>query len=200
MAVDRRNEILIASKRCFSKYGYDKTTLDDIAEIVGVNKVSIYYYYKNKEAIFKEVIELEANEFSDNMKKKVEDITDCKNKILTWIKEGFKYNQTNSILNQLSYDSIKKLTPQLEELKNNSLKKGADYIASILIYHQKKNEIKNCDVNKISWTIQNVIYSMKDSAYLSSKSNVNGLVDFNELINEIIFTISLILDGIMEKK
>jgi hypothetical protein len=200
MAVDRRNEILIASKRCFSKYGYDKTTLDDIAEIVGVNKVSIYYYYKNKEAIFKEVIELEANEFSDNMKKKVEDITDCKNKILTWIKEGFKYNQTNSILNQLSYDSIKKLTPQLEELKNSSLKKGADYIASILSFHQKKNEIKNCDVNKISWTIQNVIYSMKDSAYLSSKSNVNGLVDFNELITEIIFTISLILDGIMEKK
>jgi len=45
MSSDRKREILAAAGKCFVQYGYEKTTLDDIAAIVGINKASFYYSF-----------------------------------------------------------------------------------------------------------------------------------------------------------
>jgi AcrR family transcriptional regulator len=47
----RREEILHAALRAFRDRGYHATTLDDIAERVGVRKTALYYYFPDKEAI-----------------------------------------------------------------------------------------------------------------------------------------------------
>jgi AcrR family transcriptional regulator len=111
MSSDRKKDILAAAGKCFVKFGYDKTTLDDIAGQVGINKASFYYYFKNKEAIFIDLIIREADEFIKAVKNKVDSVSGCREKILAWIKESFRYNESNSILHQLSIESLKKLTP-----------------------------------------------------------------------------------------
>ena len=60
---EKRHQILNAALNCFARYGFNKTTLDDIATAIGMNKASLYYYYENKEAIFGEVLQEEANRF-----------------------------------------------------------------------------------------------------------------------------------------
>lgn len=54
-----RDTIVIAASEVFSKYGYKKTTMDDIAVALGKGKSSIYYYFRNKEEIFQAVLEQE---------------------------------------------------------------------------------------------------------------------------------------------
>jgi len=44
-----RENILKIAREIFSKYGYKKTTLDDIANAVRKGKSSLYYYFKSKE-------------------------------------------------------------------------------------------------------------------------------------------------------
>jgi AcrR family transcriptional regulator len=51
----RRELILRAGSECFARFGYDKTTLDDIGRRAGLNKASLYYYFKNKEEILQAV-------------------------------------------------------------------------------------------------------------------------------------------------
>lgn len=41
-----------AALSLFAKRGYEGTTMNDIAERVGINKASIYNHCKNKEALF----------------------------------------------------------------------------------------------------------------------------------------------------
>lgn len=48
----RRREILEAAKTCFLKYGYGKTSLDDIARESGLSRPLLYRKFANKEAIF----------------------------------------------------------------------------------------------------------------------------------------------------
>ncbi len=199
MAPDRKNEILTAAGKCFARFGYDKTTLDDIGEMVGMNKVSLYYYFKNKEAIFTEVINREAEEFGESIKKKVEAVSGCREKLLTWVREGFTYNRRNSILNQVSMETLNKFTPYLEDMMESSQKKSADYFASILAGCLERHEIVGCDVNKVASTIQNVIYSMKNSAYMKSKAGMNSSLDFDGMVKDILYAVSLILDGIIKK-
>ncbi|GET27288.1 TetR/AcrR family transcriptional regulator [Prolixibacter sp. NT017] len=56
-----RENILTIAQEIFSKYGYKKTTLDDIANAVRKGKSSLYYYFSSKEDLFQEVVQKEAD-------------------------------------------------------------------------------------------------------------------------------------------
>jgi len=56
-----RETILKIAQDIFSKYGYKKTTLDDIANAVRKGKSSLYYYFDSKDALFQAVIQKEVN-------------------------------------------------------------------------------------------------------------------------------------------
>ncbi|HLP71573.1 MAG TPA: TetR/AcrR family transcriptional regulator [Bacteroidales bacterium] len=56
-----RQKILGTAGLIFSKYGFRKTSMDEIAKALGMGKSSIYYYYSSKEAIFEAVVLNEAN-------------------------------------------------------------------------------------------------------------------------------------------
>lgn len=48
----RREEILEAALKCFSKRGYHDTRMDDIIKESGLSKGAIYWYFKGKRDIF----------------------------------------------------------------------------------------------------------------------------------------------------
>ncbi|MEF9934161.1 MAG: TetR/AcrR family transcriptional regulator [Clostridium sp.] len=49
--------IFEAAIKSFSKKGYHKSTMDEIAETAGVAKGTLYYHFKSKEDIFKFIID-----------------------------------------------------------------------------------------------------------------------------------------------
>ena len=65
-----RNDIVISAAGVFAKFGFKKTTVDDIAQTLRKGKSSIYYYFNSKEDIFKAVVEKEA----DSLRVKIEEI------------------------------------------------------------------------------------------------------------------------------
>jgi AcrR family transcriptional regulator len=56
-----REKIIQTAGQIFSRYGFRKTTMDEIAKALNMGKSSIYYYFKSKEDIFKAVALNEAN-------------------------------------------------------------------------------------------------------------------------------------------
>jgi AcrR family transcriptional regulator len=48
---DIRNEILDATDRLLTRYGYKKMTIDDLAQEVGIGKGSVYLHFSSKEDI-----------------------------------------------------------------------------------------------------------------------------------------------------
>jgi len=67
-----RVSILEAAQVLFAKFGYKKTTMEDIALELHKGKSSLYYYFKNKEEIFQAVIDKEQGELISNLKVVVE--------------------------------------------------------------------------------------------------------------------------------
>ncbi|MBN2744746.1 TetR family transcriptional regulator [Breznakibacter xylanolyticus] len=53
--------ILESARELFARFGYKKTTMEDIAQVLGKGKSSLYYYFKNKEEIFQAVIKWEGD-------------------------------------------------------------------------------------------------------------------------------------------
>jgi AcrR family transcriptional regulator len=63
-----KEKIRQAAHQCVARFGFEKTTLDDIAKEVGLNKASLYYYYKNKEDIFLEITTDATRQFLETLK------------------------------------------------------------------------------------------------------------------------------------
>lgn len=63
-----RNAIIEASGSVFSKFGYKKTTMDDIARTFDMGKSSLYYYFDSKEEIFKAVVVHEADQLKRELR------------------------------------------------------------------------------------------------------------------------------------
>lgn len=60
---EKKELIKKASKELFFRFGFTKTSMDDIARQCGLAKPTLYYYYPNKEAIFDDVVIEEAGKF-----------------------------------------------------------------------------------------------------------------------------------------
>jgi AcrR family transcriptional regulator len=56
-----RKKVIVSAGKIFSRYGYKKTTMDEIAKVLKMGKSSIYYYFESKEEIFEAVVLWEAN-------------------------------------------------------------------------------------------------------------------------------------------
>lgn len=54
---ERKNEILDVSEKLFINNGYDKTSVNQILEKVGIAKGTFYYYFKSKEEVMDSIIE-----------------------------------------------------------------------------------------------------------------------------------------------
>jgi AcrR family transcriptional regulator len=55
--VDTRQQVLDEASRLFLHYGFKKTTMDEIARMVGISKGALYLHFESKEAIFLEINE-----------------------------------------------------------------------------------------------------------------------------------------------
>ena len=56
---DTRDNILSVANKLFSRFGFHKTSMDEIARIARKAKGSLYYHFASKEDLFKEVVSKE---------------------------------------------------------------------------------------------------------------------------------------------
>jgi AcrR family transcriptional regulator len=80
-----RENILTIAQEIFSKFGYKKTTLDDIANAVRKGKSSLYYYFSSKEDLFQEVIQKEADILREELSKVLQKDIDPAEKLRDYV-------------------------------------------------------------------------------------------------------------------
>lgn len=68
----RRAEIITAARRLFQERDYERTTMQDVMNDLGIAKGTIYYYFKSKEDLLDAVIDQMAREAFDRMQSVVD--------------------------------------------------------------------------------------------------------------------------------
>src|SRR4030042_4226412 len=112
---NKKEQILAAASECFARFGYKKTTLDDIGKKIGLNKASIYYYFKSKEEIFTSIVLGEFQQFISKLHQEIEEGMICEQKILVYFEEKLNFwFQKSMILPQITEIEPEKLQQLME--------------------------------------------------------------------------------------
>jgi AcrR family transcriptional regulator len=80
-----KDTIVNVARHIFSRFGFRKTTMDEIALAARKGKSSIYYYFTSKEEIFKAVVEKEASLLKSELIKAISQVDDPREKLKVYV-------------------------------------------------------------------------------------------------------------------
>jgi len=186
-----KEDILNGARELFERFGFKKTTMEDIARQVGKSKSALYYYYKTKEEIFEAVIlcDIATTEaLVAEAVKKEESATNKFRVLFTTLLEGVKQksNQFSVFKSELYethflFDSIvKKRDSYIEEM-----------IKDILIWGISQRQVKMLNNAEMSlWaTVTNI--TVKATAHKLFLED-----DFNLTSSQLVFMADCLFNGL----
>ena len=130
---EKLRQILAEARKCFGIHGFEHTTMSEIASGVFLSKASLYYYFPDKESLFKGVIEAEQEEFFSQMTKRLEELATAELMLTEFVRirhEHFKKFINLSIFRFADFHTIK---PHVKETFNRFRKRESEIIETILI-------------------------------------------------------------------
>lgn len=128
---DTRKKILGVANKLFSRFGFHKTSMDEIAKIARKAKGSLYYHFASKEELFKEVVSEELMDLKDQLDVIInktdlsasEKIKKYLLKRMEILNDAANYHETLKADFFEHFDFIDDLREELDEWEKENLKK-----------------------------------------------------------------------------
>ncbi len=136
-----REQIIEVGKELFKRYGFKKTSMNDIANGVHKSKSSIYHYFRSKEEIFIAIAEDELLDLKKALYEAIKKADSTELKLRAYIltrQEG--YARLTSLYEALYNDILEDLI-LIEHIRNRFMKEEYNTIKMILRRDIKKNII-----------------------------------------------------------
>jgi len=156
----RKEKILKVAHEIFTRYGYKKTTLDDISRAVRKGKSSLYYYFDSKEDLFYAVVLKEA----DVMKRELESVVLRNIDPVEKLRDYIMTKLTISRNMVEFYHSSDQNSPQVdfvEKIKQKYIKDEIRMIKRILIEGIRKNVFEVRDLTIVAIGITTAIKGLE---------------------------------------
>ncbi|MGB4413629.1 MAG: helix-turn-helix domain-containing protein [Paludibacter sp.] len=167
--INVKNIIVETATIFFSKFGFHKTTMDEIAKHIHKAKGVLYYYFKSKEELFNEVLKRELNSVKANLSKIVNSDADSLTILNEYILTRFKilnnsenYHETLKADFFEKYQFVKDVRDEFDAFERTQL----TYILS------KGKDEERLDISNVNSTlnvIMMVIHSIEIPLYLQNK-------------------------------
>jgi AcrR family transcriptional regulator len=145
-SLNMKEEILGAAIRLFTRKGYVNTSMDDIAEAVGLTKGGLYHYVGKKEDLLTDIHDEFFDAFFARMSAAVESAANPQNKLRNWVR-------AHATIMRDYQGHIKVFFTEIDQLPEDTLKRMVErrdrvqgMLTEILAAGVEKGEIRG-DVN-----------------------------------------------------
>ncbi|MCK2002486.1 TetR/AcrR family transcriptional regulator [[Brevibacterium] frigoritolerans] len=145
MSVDRKKLILEAATKSFSLFGYKATTMDQVAKIANVGKGTIYTFYKNKEELFKEIVQRMIEEMKYEAEQSLDDQLSFFENLHRAVYRILEFRQEHQLSLKLLQEEREIGTPAVQEMVNEMEEAIVSYIKDKLKIAIDKGYIQPCD-------------------------------------------------------
>ncbi|TFG04104.1 TetR/AcrR family transcriptional regulator [Candidatus Thorarchaeota archaeon] len=195
----REKEIITASHDLFTRFGFSKTTMEDIGKEVGLNQASLYHYFRNKEEIFLNVILDQISKLRAAIQMAMRDVNGLEQRLVAFYKAKFRFLQDDTLLGQVIQLDRKKISPETKKRIQKVWSNEKEFVAAVIQNAIDNDEVPEIDTLRTAQVIINITegirftqarQSLMDDKERSSK----------EIETELEYAISLFVNGIKQTK
>ncbi len=182
---ERKKAIIKAAVRIFSSKGFVRTTVSDIAHEAGFSKSALYFYFRKKEDIIREILKSIIADFKNLIGEiELEDLPFF-DKIEKMFNAILNYVELNKEIITILYSEAHNLYSSKEKKFREFLEKYRGFvlnaIKALICQGIKDGDIKDCDVELLSNVLRGMLASLVfyriESGTLSNKECVGFIMD-----------------------
>lgn len=180
-----KQQILIAAKSVFIKYGYNKVSMDDIAKALGKSRSTLYHYFKNKKEVFELIAFTEFERIMHLAEQEVLPQKSVQDNLIDYYSK--KADSANELLEAYSSlaEEVKAHEDVFYEISKMQVEAEAGVLRRILEWGINKKEIitgKDRDISFLSRVLATALRSFEQEVFLQNKYstfkvNLSILVD-----------------------
>lgn len=139
-----RQKVLDAGTEIFAKYGFRGGTIDQIAELAGMSKPNLLYYYKTKQKIYLAVLEQTLNIWLLSLQDW--HVTGTPEETITnYINSKFEFSRDHAAASRVFANEIMEGAPILKTLLGEDLKRLVGENARVIESWVTSGRIRNLD-------------------------------------------------------
>lgn len=192
----KKEKILDAAMHCFARFGINKATMDDIAQAIGMKKASLYYYYKNKEAIFSDAISRESKSVIREIDSQIKEIPSAQEKLRQFVVLGNEYFKKRAKMLELSVQVMIESKLMINEAHNKMEKRVGEYLKLIIRFGVENKEFAPCDETKVSEMIRMMLNALRFEIFQNARQQLVSEIHFDEMNERGLFMIDILCNGL----
>jgi AcrR family transcriptional regulator len=170
---ERRAEILAAAWTCFTRKGYNNTTMDDIVAESGLSKGSLYWHFDSKDALFEAAVQAFFSEVGQEIYAALEQCATVSDKLRAAARNMAHIGRSAEGL----FSLIVEFWAQSDRREDVSgfwadvLVQYKDYFAGVIEEGIQKGEFKAVDAEHLAWVLMAAYDGL--AAYLMLKPDLD---------------------------
>lgn len=154
ISTESEKKILEAARREFETKGYNGTRMQKIADLAGISKASLHYYYRSKDNLFQKIFNEALDKYLPVLNTWADDRLNWEQKLQRYTNEMMEFIQNGSLLFIIREVNRNPdlLTERIKQAKSNN--KFVCYFEKM----QTEKQIKKTDPNLLYIMLQSVCF------------------------------------------
>ena len=187
----RRDDILLAAKKVFSKKGFASTTIADVAKAAHLSYGSIYWYFDSKEALFHELMDGEERALRDAIAARVSTLDAGDPGVALFraaVTATFEFFESDKAMVRLLFRDAHSLGGRFERHLGGIYERFIDDIEASIVAAQRRGDIVDVPPRMIAFSVAALIGQIALRRLTTDDGLDAGVVAE--------FVVSLVLDGL----
>lgn len=198
--MDSRTAILKAARQVFARRGVDGTSVRDVAEIAKVNSAMIYYHFKDKNGLYRAVLQYSFEVLDAIWEDPIfQQGVSTRQKLEKYIEEFIRFQHANEDLRRImTMEHAVSCSDNCKWLADNFFQHHYQKMVAILKEGMRRGELRKADPKMVIASLLGIIIhnfiSQPVTEHVSGEKIDLTAKKFGKFVAEIFF------DGLAEKK
>jgi AcrR family transcriptional regulator len=197
---DKAVVIINSAQKLFGLYGASKTSMREIADDLHMSKASLYYYFPDKENLYKAVIEKELAEFLGKLGKDIRNSPDPAGCLRRYAQDRLYYFKYLVNLGRIAPGSFSDFKPQIAESIRIFRENEKKMVMQVLENGKKSGQFHIRNADKTASLYLDILRGLR-SIFISNKKLISIDDDeYRELSEKVAGATNIFIRGLMYKK
>lgn len=195
---EKEEQILEAALNVFSRSGFRGSTIDQIAEVAGMSKPNLLYYFRTKEAMHRALIDRVLENWLEPLKA-FDAEGDPEQEIRSYIRRKLEMARDFPRESRLFANEVLAGAPHIEDVLKGPLKELVDEKAEVIRSWVRADKVRDCDPRHLIFSIWSTTQHYADFDVQVKAVLGTGRKTMNRFDDAATFLETLFIQGLIPK-